>query len=91
MRDRDLTWGDEHTIQCTDDVLWNCAPETCIILLNSVTPINSIKRKKIIDSKEKGKRKSIFHARLYSLSNANGKVLLSPFYRSEADQRKSLR
>ena len=45
VRDRDLTWGGEHTIQCTDDVLQNCAPETCIILLTSVTPINSIKRK----------------------------------------------
>ena len=31
--------------QCTDDVLWNCAPEICIIPLTSVTPINSIKRK----------------------------------------------
>ena len=41
----DLTWDGEHTIQCTDDVLWNCAPETCIILLTSVTPINSIKKK----------------------------------------------
>ena len=44
--DRDLTWDGEQTIQCTDDVL-NCAPETCIILLTSVTPISSIKRKKI--------------------------------------------
>ena len=43
--ERDLTWGSEHTIQCTDDVLWNCAPETCIILLTSVTPTHSIKRK----------------------------------------------
>ena len=40
----DLTWGGEHTIQCTDDVLWNCASETCKILLTSVTPINSIKK-----------------------------------------------
>ena len=39
---RDLTWGGEHTIQYTDDVLWNCAPEACVILLTSVTPINSI-------------------------------------------------
>ena len=45
--ERDLTWGGEHTIQGTDDVLWNCAPETCIILLRSVTPINSVTRKKI--------------------------------------------
>ena len=41
----DLTWGGEHTIQYTVDVLWNCASETCIILLTGVTPINSIKRK----------------------------------------------
>ena len=41
----DLTWGGEHTIQCTDDVLWNCAPETCVILLTSVTPIHAIKGK----------------------------------------------
>ena len=40
VMDRDLTWSGEHTIQCTDDVLWNCAPETCIILLTIVTPIN---------------------------------------------------
>ena len=41
-----LTSGGEHTIQCTEDVLKNCAPETCIILLMSVTSINSIKKKK---------------------------------------------
>ena len=29
----DLTWGGEHTIQCADDVLWNCTPEISIILL----------------------------------------------------------
>ena len=34
------------TTQCTDDVLWIRAPETWLILLNSVTPINSIKKKK---------------------------------------------
>ena len=39
----DLTWGGEHTIQCTDDVLWDCTPETYIILLINVIPINSIK------------------------------------------------
>ena len=40
----DLTWGGEHTVQCTDDVLQNCMSilETYIILLTSVTPINSI-------------------------------------------------
>ena len=46
VRDSDLTRGGEHTTQGTDNVLWNCAPQTCIILLTSVTPINSIKRKK---------------------------------------------
>ena len=35
----------EHTTSCIGDVLRNCAPETCIILLASITPINSIKRK----------------------------------------------
>ena len=36
-------------------MLWNCVPETCIILLTSVTPINSIKRKNEEENlKEKG-------------------------------------
>ena len=42
------TWGGKHTIQCTDDVVWNCAPEASVILLTSVTPTNSIKKKKNI-------------------------------------------
>ena len=42
----DVSWGGEHTIHGTDDVLWNCAPETCIVLLTNVTPVNSIKKKK---------------------------------------------
>ena len=46
VMDRDLTWSGEHTVQCTDDILWNHAPETYIILLTSGTPINSIKRQK---------------------------------------------
>ena len=38
-----LTWGGgEHTMQCAGDMLWNCDPE----LLTSVTPTNSIERKK---------------------------------------------
>ena len=41
----DLTWGGEHTVQCTDDVLWNRAPEAYIIGLTNVTRINSIKKK----------------------------------------------
>ena len=40
--------------QCAVDVLWDCAPETCIILVTGVTPIYSIKRKKI-NTKEKKK------------------------------------
>lgn len=40
MIDTDLTWDCEHTIQCTDDMYQNCAPETYINLLNSVTAIN---------------------------------------------------
>ena len=39
----DLTWAGEHTIQYTDDVLQNCTPGTCIILLANVSPINPIK------------------------------------------------
>ena len=46
-------WGGGHTIQCTEDVSWNCAPETCVILLTSVTPINVIKLK------DKGKESKV--------------------------------
>ena len=42
----DLTWGDEHAIQYTGDVLQNCTPETYITLLTNVITINSIKIKK---------------------------------------------
>ena len=35
--------GSEHTVQYIDDVLENCTPETFIILLIKVTPINSTK------------------------------------------------
>ena len=38
----DMTWGGEHTVQYTDDVLQSCTPETNIILLTNITPINSI-------------------------------------------------
>ena len=41
--DGDLTWGGEHIVQYTDDVLLNCTPEAFIILLTNVTPINSMK------------------------------------------------
>ena len=51
----DLTWGSEHTMQHTYDVLQNCTPKTYITLLTNVTPINSIQRKKEIRAR---KRKS---------------------------------
>ena len=41
------TWDGEQTIQYTDNVLQNCTPETYIILLTDVIPINSIKKEKI--------------------------------------------
>lgn len=41
--ERGLTWGDKYTMQ--DDVLQNCIPETCIVLLTNVTPTNSILKK----------------------------------------------
>ena len=41
-----LTWGGEHTTQCTNDVLQNCTSETYITLLTNVTPTNSIKKKR---------------------------------------------
>lgn len=42
----DLNLGGEHTIQCTNDILWNFTVETYIILLTNVTPINPINTKK---------------------------------------------
>ena len=39
MIEGDLTLGGEHTIQYTDDVLYNCTLETYIISLTNVTPI----------------------------------------------------
>ena len=43
----DLTWGGEHTVQYTDDMVQNLTQETYLILLTDVTPVNSIKYKKI--------------------------------------------
>ena len=48
--DGDLTWGGEHTVQCTDDVLWNCAPETCLILSLPINSIENIINKKRLNS-----------------------------------------
>lgn len=42
MIEGDLTWCHEHTIQYAGDVLWNCTPESNIILFINVTPINSV-------------------------------------------------
>ena len=39
----DQTLGGGHTIQYTDDMLQNCAPETYVTLLTNITPVNSIK------------------------------------------------
>ena len=40
----DLTWGGEHTMQYTDNILQNRTPEAYIILLISVTPMKSIEK-----------------------------------------------
>ena len=37
----DLTWGGEHTVQYTDDVLQSCISETYVILLTNATPVHS--------------------------------------------------
>ena len=41
--ERDFAFGNEHTMQCTDDVLLIRILETCMFFSTSVTPINSIK------------------------------------------------
>ena len=43
LAEGDLTWGAEHTIQDTGDVLDSCTAETSISLLTNVTLINSIR------------------------------------------------
>ena len=45
MMEGDTPWSGEHTIQYTDSILQNRTPETYIISLTDVTPINSIKKK----------------------------------------------
>ena len=49
VMDEVQTQGGEHTTQCTDDVFQNCASETCIILLTSVTPhkFNKMQKKQM--------------------------------------------
>ena len=39
----DMTLGGGHTIQYTKGELYNCTPETYIIVLTCVTPIKSMK------------------------------------------------
>lgn len=41
VMEENLIWGDEHTMQCTYDVLLNCIPET--YLLTNVTQLTLIK------------------------------------------------
>ena len=44
----DVTWGGEHTLQYTGDVLQNCTPEIYIMLLSNNNlhhAVNSIKIK----------------------------------------------
>ena len=41
----DLSGGGDHTMLFTDDVWQNGMPTTCVILLTSVTPINSVLKK----------------------------------------------
>ena len=48
--ERELTLGSEPMVQCADDNLLSCTLETCMVLLTSVTPINSIREKKSLHS-----------------------------------------
>ena len=50
--------GGKHAMQCIDDGPENCAPETCVVLLTSVSPINSIKTNEMqkIKKKDNGKK-----------------------------------
>lgn len=36
----DLIWGGEHPIQYTDNVLYNCTPETYMILLTNPSTLH---------------------------------------------------
>lgn len=38
---RDWALGGEHPLQDTDDGSWNCAPETYVVLVTAVTPMQS--------------------------------------------------
>ena len=62
VMEEDLTSGGEHTLQCTNDVLYNYIPETYMILLTNVTPTNSMKtwwyREK--EKRNRNKRKNYF-------------------------------
>ena len=45
--DGDKTLGGEHTMENANDVLQNCMPETYIMLLTDVTPIDLIFKRKV--------------------------------------------
>ena len=45
MVTKDLPLGGGHTVQCTDDILWNYTLEACIILLANDIPISLILKK----------------------------------------------
>ena len=45
VREGDVTWSGEHTVQYTDDALQNYIPETYVILLTNGTPISPINNK----------------------------------------------
>ena len=47
-----MTLGSKHTIQYTDDVLYNCTLETFIILLTNATPIYSVQKKGRLDTQK---------------------------------------
>lgn len=40
--ERDLAWGNGHTMQGADDIFLRCALETCVVLQTNITPITSI-------------------------------------------------
>ena len=59
MMEGDQSLSGEHTMQYTDVLLQNCIPETDVILLTNVTPINLIFLKKR-DAREKMTQKLLF-------------------------------
>ena len=52
----DIDWGGEHTVQQTDDVWLNRAPETWVILLTIVIPINVTLKSKYNANEVRGEK-----------------------------------